>query len=58
MPQLLKYEQINRVERFANENGLNSKLLKADFENVRNNVKWADKYIPIIKDVIQQTSFI
>lgn len=55
-PQLTKNEQIDRIQKFANKNELNSKEeLKAALENAHFVLKWADKNIPIIMNAIKQT---
>ena len=52
---LISNEQIDRIERFANENGLGSnEFLKDALKNARFNLKWSDKNVPIIKKVVQQ----
>lgn len=51
---LTKSEQIDRIQRF-NENVLGSnERLKNALESARYNLKWADKNVPIIKNIVQQ----
>lgn len=52
---LTNSEQIDRIQRFANKNGLDSnELLEAALENARHNLKWDEENVPIIKNVVQQ----
>lgn len=52
---LTSSQQIDQIQRFADENGLNtSQELKAALDNARFNLKWAEKNVPIIKNVIKQ----
>lgn len=53
-PQLFEAKQIDRIEKFAKKNGLDSdEQLKIALESARFNVKWADKNVPNIIDAIQ-----
>lgn len=44
-------EQIDKIEKFANENKLN---LKTALETAKLNLKWAEENVPIIKSIISQ----
>lgn len=48
--------EINRVERFMHENGLNSSRLLGDLEAAKAELRWADKYVPVIMEAMQQNS--
>lgn len=51
---LTNSQQIDRIQGFVNENGLDSnEQLKVALDNARYNLKWADENVPIIKSVIQ-----
>lgn len=55
MPQLVKTEQVDRVEVFARESGqedYNEQFTNA-LKNTYFNLKWADEYVPIIKNAVQ-----
>lgn len=55
LPVLTDLEQIGRILRFANSNGIgtNEQLLDAS-RNARFNLQWAAKNLPIIKNVVQK----
>lgn len=47
-------DEINRVERFMQENGLNSSNLLRDLETAKYELQWAEKYVPVIKEAMKQ----
>lgn len=54
-PLLTNIEQIDRIQKFANENGLNSnEEFRSALENARFNSKWAEEKVPIVMHAIRQ----
>lgn len=50
-------EQINRIQKFANERDLMGNInLVTDVVNSKHNLKWAEKNIPIIKEYLHERS--
>lgn len=52
---LTNRKQIDRIQKFANENGLDSdEFVAAALKNARFNLEWDHKNLPIIKSVVQK----
>lgn len=49
-------EEINRIERFMKEHGLDSGSLLRDLETAKTELRWAEKFVPVIKDAMKQNS--
>lgn len=47
-------EEISRIERFMKENGLDSERLLKDLEEAKSELRWANKYVPVIMDAMEQ----
>lgn len=49
------YDEINRIQKFAEENGLDSKIIvKNALKDAKFNLKWTTKNVPIIMDIIKK----
>lgn len=50
-------EEIDRLQKFISENGMESnEELIEKIKVAQSNLRWADKYVPIIKSAIKQNS--
>lgn len=48
-------EEIDRLQNFIKENGMESnEKLTAEMEVAKSNLRWADEYVPIIKNAIKR----
>lgn len=53
--QATTHEEIDRIQKFANENNLSSSVpIKTAIKIAKLNLQWADENIPIIKNILKQ----